>query len=252
MASSNQPKLMLTKNFQQLKEDVASHVAADVVRQGSYTTCFIGCLANNTDDPKYIENTYGIPVMVSRLSESIFEGLPSDEAPAFFGALPAAVRCDGKDLSRVPWQFLSSELRSLPKMTNEIQAVISPVIAGMDLLVEGKEWPEAHAATAAGYAAANAAYYSALLAAGYAALLAAANAASAAKAASAAGYAAANAAKAASAAGYAAANAADATDAAAKAADATDAAAKADVRRRQRDLLLRLIKEAPVVGAEGE
>ena len=128
-------------------------------------------------------------------------------------------------------------------MTNEIQAVISPVIAGMDLLVEGKEWPEAHAATAAGYAAANAAYYSALLAAGYAALLAAANAASAAKAASAAGYAAANAAKAASAAGYAAANAADATDAAAKAADATDAAAKADVRRRQRDLLLRLSKK---------
>ena len=186
MASSNQTKLMLTKNFPRLKSEVERHIAADKVAQGSYKTCFIGCLANQRDNPEYIEDTYGIPAMVTRIAESIFEGLPPDEAPAFFSLLPAAVGCDGKDLSRVPWQFLSSELRSLPKMMDSIQAVISPVIAGMDLLIQGLEWSEAQEAARA----ADAAY----------------------------------------------------------AAYATSAA---DSRRRQRDLLLKLIKEAPVVGAEG-
>lgn len=94
---------MLTKNFSRLKSEVKSHIKADSVAQGSYKTCFIGCLANHSDDPHYIESTYGIPEMVSRIAESIFEGLPAAEAPAFFGALPDAVACDGKDLSRVAW-----------------------------------------------------------------------------------------------------------------------------------------------------
>jgi len=210
---------MLTKNFQQLKSEVASHIAADAVAQGSYTTCFIGCLANHSNDPEHIENTYGIPKMVTRIAESIFEGLPEDEAPAFFAALPDAVGCDGKDLSRVPWQFLAKELKLLPAVGDEIHALIDRVIAGMNLLAEGKEWPEAKAAQAAAMAAS-----------------AAASAASAAEAAVAA---------------RAVAWAASAANAA-SAAWAASAASAAAVRRRQRDLLLRLIKEAPVVSAEGE
>ncbi len=134
---------MLTKNFERLKSEVADHVKADRVTQGSYKTCFIGCLANGHDDPGFIQRTYGIPVMVTRIAEEIFEGLPADEAPDFFAALPEAVGSDGKDLTRVGWKLLAAELRALPPVSDDIQAVIDPVIEGMDLLADGKEWPEA-------------------------------------------------------------------------------------------------------------
>ena len=215
MALSNQPHLMLTKNFHQLQTEVQRHVAADQVAQRSYKTCFIGCLANKEDSPEFIESEYGIPSAVSRIAESIFEGLPSDEAAAFFAALPAAVESDGKDLSRVVWQFLAAELRSLPPVTPGVQEVINPVIDGMDLLAQGKEWPKEDA-EAAGWAAASAA--------GWAARAAARAARAAARAARAAAWAAAS--------------------AAAWAADRD--AARFAARRRQRDLLLQLIKEAPI------
>ena len=134
---------MLTKNFQKLQAEVIAHVKADRVIQGSYSTCFICCLANGHNDPDFIENEYGIPLMVSRIAESIFEWLPADEAVDFFAALPEAVGSDGKDLTLVGWKFLAAELRSLPPVPDDIQAVVDPVIEGMDLLGEGEEWPEA-------------------------------------------------------------------------------------------------------------
>ena len=185
---------MLTKNTAKLRQEVAAHVAADSIVQGTYWDtesgkgCFIGCLAKS-DAPAINEATYGLPVMVQRIAESIFEALPAGQAKAFFAALPDAVACDGKDLAKVGWQFLAAELRSLPDQPAEIQAVIDPVIAGMDLLASGQEWSTAADAAAD----------------------------------------------------------ADAAAAAAAAADADDAAAWADARLRQRDLLLRLIAEAPVV-----
>ena len=87
--------LMLTKNFQKLQAEVTAHVSADRVAQGSYETCSIGCLANGRDDPEFIERTYGIPVMVSRIAESIFEGLPADQEVDFFTAIPQAIGSDG-------------------------------------------------------------------------------------------------------------------------------------------------------------
>lgn len=87
-------------------------------------------------------------------------------------------------------------------MEDKIQAVIDPVIAGMDLLAEGKEWDKADAR-----AADSAALSAAASADGWAANVAA---------------------------------------------RAARAAAWEAVRRRQRDLLLKLIKEAPVVAVEGE
>ena len=128
---------MLTKNFQRLRLEVESHITADAIAQAD-TPHASSAVANQSDDPQYIENTYGIPKMVSRMAESIFEGLPADEAPAFFAAFPDAVGRDGKDLSRVPWQFLAAELRELPPVENDIQAVIDLVIRGMKLLAEGK------------------------------------------------------------------------------------------------------------------
>ena len=238
---------ILTKNTDKLRQEVATHVAADSIVQGDYWDeenrhgCYIGCLAKG-DDPTINEVTYGLPVILQRIAEGIFETLPADEAKAFFAALPDAVACDGKDLTKVSWQFLAAELRSLPEQLAEIQAFIDPVIAGMDLLASGQEWTAAAAAAAGRDAAARAAD-DAWAAAwdtadddAWAPAWAADNAV----------WAAADAARAAAwAANAAAAAAADAARAAAWAANA--ATTRAGSRRRQRDLLLRLISEAPVV-----
>ena len=243
---------ILTKNTDKLRQEVASHVAADSIVQGTYWDaennrgCFIGCLAHD-NDPAINEATYGLPVMVQRIAENIFEALPANEAKAFFAALPDAIQCDGKDLSKVGWQFFAAELRNLPEQSAEIQAVIDPVIAGMDLLASGQEWPAAAADWAAAAAEAAAAARAAEAAAAAADWAAAARAAAQAAAADAAAAEAAAEAAAARAAWAAAQAAAAAARAAAQAAWAAAQAAAAAARLRQRDLLLRLISEAPVV-----
>ena len=215
--------MLFTKNFHQLQTEVSAHVAADQVEQGNYKTCFIGCLARGKDSPEFIESEYGIPLEVSRIAESIFEALPPYEAPLFFAALPDAIQCNGKDLSRVVWQFLAEELRSLPPVTPGAQEVINPVIDGMDLLAQGKKWPEEDARASVRAVASWVDGWDAWAASAVAD----------------------------------AANAADLTAsdcdylAAELAARAADWAAKAaassyDARPYQRDLLLKLIKEAPI------
>jgi hypothetical protein len=212
---------MLTINTDTLRAEVAAHIAADAVVQGHYWEdgkgCFIGCLAHS-GDATVLGDRFGLPLPLVRICEGIFEALPADEAKSFFAAVPDAVGVDGKDLSRVHWAFLAEELRSLPKVPPEVQAVIDPVIAGMDLLASGQKWPAAARAADAADAAAYAVAYAAD----------AADAADAARGARAA-------ARAADAAAYAA-------DAAADAADAAYAAS----RRRQRDTILRLIAAAPL------
>ena len=232
----------LTRNHDILTAEVKAHIEADALVRGEYWNgskgCFIGCLTHSSD-PKPAFERFGLPVTLMRIAENIFEDLPDDEGIAFFAALPDTVGCDGKDLSRVHWSFLASELRTLPH-----RDVIDTVIAGINLLVAGEEW-----LADAAYAAAHTAY------ATYAAHITADVARSTAYAARSAAYAA-----------YAAAvraaddAAADAANAAAYAADAAasyaaDAAAYAAAVRaaddaasriRQRDTLLRLISEAPM------
>jgi len=221
---------MTTRNIEHLAATVAEHIEADAVVQGDYWSedeqkgCFIGCLVH-ADRPDLIEERYGIPVMITKIAEAIFERLPADEAKQFFADFPAAINNDGKDLSRVGWQFLAQTLRDLPPITAEVQDVVDLVVAGLDRLAEGEEWSSA-AARAAAVRACDAA------------------AAMAADAARAAAWAAAwvHARVHAWAAARAAARAAAAWDSA-KAADAKAADWTAAIRQ-QRDLLLRLIREA--------
>jgi hypothetical protein len=146
---------------------------------------------------------FGLTESILRIAEHIFESLPLEEAKQFFYDFPDAVATDGKDLSLIHWAFLGETLRNLPPQRLEIQAVIDPVIDGMDLLASGNVW-EKNAWAAAG-AAARAAWDAARDAAGAA-------------------WAAWDAAR-----------------------DAAGAAARAAETRRQRESLLRLIREAPVV-----
>ena len=166
--------MTLTKNTEILRAEVAAHIRADALVRGSYWKpsenavggqgCFISCLTHSSDPTPAFER-FGLPVVVLRIAENIYEDLPDDEATAFFAALPDAVGRDGKDLSRVHWGFLAAELRAMPQTTDAAQAVIDPVIDGMDLIFSGQQWPDAascaaDAAAYAAYAARAAAYAS--------------------------------------------------------------------------------------------
>jgi len=249
---------LLTRNFRELESVVAYHVKEDKVAQGNYETCHIGCLARGKEDPDFIKIEYGIPIIITRIQEAIFETLDPNEAVKFFASFPSAVACDGKDLTRVGWQFLASELRNLPEVESDIQAVIDPVIEGLDLLAAGKPWPEANsAARAAADAATRAAFDYDVEVSNLTAARAAVYAAHAARAAADAATRAAFdydvevSARAATRLDYAAGAAAQATHhvaAAAIQAALYTAAEAADTRLRQRDTLLKLISEAPVRG----
>jgi hypothetical protein len=153
---------ILTRNYDTLVAEVKAHIAADAVIPGSYwkpsdnavggTGCFISCLTHS-DDPAPAFERFGLTEPLLRIAESVFEALPIAEATAFFAALPAAVACDGKDLSRVHWHFIAAELRALPAQTGDVKAAIDRVIVGMDLIAKGQEWPDLSAARADAYAA---------------------------------------------------------------------------------------------------
>lgn len=146
--------MTITKNHAILKQEVAAHVAADQVLQGRYWDgdrgCFIGCLTHSSSPTPAVER-FGLTLPILRIAESIFEGLPPKDAKDFFAALPDAVACDGKDLSLVHWAFLAEELRELPKQFDDTERAIDLAIAGMDLLASGQEWPDAADAAEAAY-----------------------------------------------------------------------------------------------------
>ena len=145
--------MTLTKNISIMATEVAQHIAADAVIQGVYWDdeaqhgCFIGCLGHSSD-PTFAVRRFGLTEPLLRIAEGIFEALPADEARDFFAEFPTAIGVDGRDLSLVHWHFLAAELRSLPPVPADVQAVIDPVIAGMDLLAGGKGWAGAARAAA--------------------------------------------------------------------------------------------------------
>ena len=234
---------MLTKNIEKFASLTRQHAEADLLVQGTYydedtgKACFIGCFAHG-NRPEVIAEEFGIPVMLSRIAERIFEALPKGEDLDFFLAVPGAIGSDGKDLSRVGWAFLADTLRAMPPQDGAVKQAVDDVISGLDRLAAGGEWLTAARAKADAVAeAANAAE------AARAKADAAAEAANAAEAAWAAAWAA-EAARAAEAA-----NAAEAAWAAGLAAEAARAAEAAN--GRQRDAFLRLVSEAPVLGSSG-
>lgn len=171
---------MLTKNIETMKAEVAKHIEADAVIQGSYWCtdpdypatggrgCFIGCLAHSSDASKLTE-MYGLPAPLVRIAEGIFEGLPEDGAREFFAAIPEAIGRDGRDLSRVHWAFLADALRHLPETTGDVGAAVDTVIASMDRLAAADAARAARAAADAAADAARAAAYAAAYAAARAA-----------------------------------------------------------------------------------
>ena len=146
--------MTFSKNIADMKSEVLAHIAADAVIQGDYWStsenavggkgCFIGCLTHSdSSNAEYITKRFGIPTAVLRIAERIFEQSPEDQAIRFFEEFPEAIGRDGKDLSRVHWLFLADILRHLPDQTGEIKELVNKTIAGIDLLCQGKAWKNA-------------------------------------------------------------------------------------------------------------
>ena len=87
---------------------VRAHASADELIKGTGwhdgKGCAIGCTLENYDHARYpIE--LGIPEMLARLEDCIFEGLPNDRAQLWPAQFLEAIQ-PGADLTRVGWQFL--------------------------------------------------------------------------------------------------------------------------------------------------
>lgn len=80
-----------------------AHAAADEITQGigweNGKGCFIGCSLNNYDHSKW-PKLLGLPEWLARLCDTVFEGLPNDEAKAFAIELPRRIPV-GRDLEPV-------------------------------------------------------------------------------------------------------------------------------------------------------
>ena len=231
---------------------VRAHHAADEIIKGAYWRngkgCAFGCMFH-TSNHMASEEEAGIPVMLSRLQDNIFENLPNDKAKQWVLDYPEAIRA-GQDLSRVGWKFLHWLLTEsnpsafghplIRDAVKQCTEVLVPLTRGLPIdrkaAARAAEAAEA-AAWATEWAAAEAAEAAAWAA--WATEWAAAEAAEAAEAVAWAARAAAWAAEAVAWAARAAAEAAEAAEATAWAAAEADFYEKVSVK------LLELIREAP-------
>lgn len=104
--------LIAYHNDQSIKASIIAqleaHRAADEIVKGRYWEdgegCAVGCTLHSSNHAEY-EPRFGIPQMLARLEDCIFEGLPNAAAQTWPIRFMSAVR-PGADLSRVGWQFL--------------------------------------------------------------------------------------------------------------------------------------------------
>ncbi len=87
---------------------VKAHQKADEIVKGKYWEhgkgCAVGCTIHGGDHGRY-ESELGIPRIIARLEDGIFEGLPAKEAKAFPAKFLNAIT-PGADLSQVGDKFL--------------------------------------------------------------------------------------------------------------------------------------------------
>jgi hypothetical protein len=146
---------MLTKNYSKLSSEVQLHIQMDAVVQGMYWDdnykkgCFIGCLTHS-DNASVLEQQYGIPLPLVRVLEAVFEGLNAEDAKNFFSDIPKAIASDNKDLSLVHWKLIEQVVKAMPKVDDQdAQKAVDTVIDGISKLASGGEWSKEEARDAA-------------------------------------------------------------------------------------------------------
>jgi hypothetical protein len=103
LAYHNDPKIKTD-----ILAQLARHRVADEIVKGRYWEdgkgCAVGCTLHSGNHAEY-ETRFGIPQMLARLEDCIFEGLPVEDARQWPERFMGAIQ-PGADLSRVGWQFL--------------------------------------------------------------------------------------------------------------------------------------------------
>ena len=100
-------------------------------------------------DPKRYETEIGIPMTLGRLEERIFENLPLESAVEWPERFLAAVPV-GRDLGRVPWQFLhwlltdsdllhDGGIENVRQTIHQAAAVIEPATRGQTIDTDAAE-----------------------------------------------------------------------------------------------------------------
>lgn len=150
IAFKNDPAL-----YEMVRDQVAAHTAADEVIQGRYWEngkgCFIGCIAHS-DSVYTVEDMTGFQIMLTRIAECIFEGLPNDVAKGFPKRIIDAPKV-GADLSLVSWKFLHWLIDDVLKEygDNAIRAACAPAIQIVSDKSQGVEVSSDAAAYVAAY-----------------------------------------------------------------------------------------------------
>ena len=89
-------------------KQLRAHEKADEIIKGRYWEdgkgCAVGCTIHSNQHVEY-ETRFGIPQVLARLEDTIFEGLPNAEAKTWPVSFMSAIK-PGADLSRVHWKFL--------------------------------------------------------------------------------------------------------------------------------------------------
>ncbi len=99
-------------NDQAIKAEILAqlqaHYHADQLIKGLYWEngkgCAVGCTVHSSNHADY-EPRFGIPQMLARLEDYVFEGLPHEKAKEWPIRFMSAI-VPGRDLSRVGWQFM--------------------------------------------------------------------------------------------------------------------------------------------------
>jgi hypothetical protein len=250
-------------------EQLRAHAEADELVKGHYWQagkgCAVGCTIHSGRHVEY-EVRFGIPEMLARLEDCIFEGLPNGAAKAWPVSFMTAVR-PGSDLSCVGWKFLHWLLTDekvnpginhslVRNAVKQCADVLAPLSKGLPI-AERAAWramwsAEASAAESAAWSAASAAEsaaWSAASAAESAAWSAVSAAESAASAAESAAWSAASAAASTASAAWSAESAA--WSAASAESAATWSAAWSAAYILMSEKLIELIEAAPLAEAEG-
>ena len=119
---------------------VRAHARADEIVKGTYWEngkgCCVGCITHCdsfADVHKKIETDLGIPLMLARLSDTIFEGLPDADAKKFPARFVKAPKV-GADLSTVGWKFLYWLLTE--EVAGRNHPLVNDAVAGSAKVIE--------------------------------------------------------------------------------------------------------------------
>jgi len=149
----------------QIIKKLKDHAKADDFIKGTYWEngkgCAVGCTIESSNHVEY-ETRFGIPQMLARLEDRIFEGLPNDKAKKWPLRFMEAIK-PGADLTTVGWEFQyrlqinNLEFAQKQKFPADVIAAIKLVIDVLEPMTKGKKVDRSAAESAAAWSAARSA-----------------------------------------------------------------------------------------------